>query len=125
MFQLTKQEYKVLISQIAISKKGRGGRRYLPYVFTEQGVAMLSSILNSEQAVQVNIQIMRVFTKLREMMISHKDLARKIEKLESKFAQHDKRFIVVFEAIKQLLKEKEEVPKNKGPLGFVMPPKSF
>lgn len=65
MFQLTQQEHKVLISQIAISKKGRGGRRYLPYVFTEQGVAMLSSILNSEQAVQVNIQIMRGFYEIK------------------------------------------------------------
>jgi len=123
MFHLTIQEYKILISQIAISKKGRGGRRHLPYVFTEQGVAMLSSVLNSDQAIQVNIQIMRVFTKLREMMISHKDLARKIESHDRKFQEHDKKFIVIFEAIKQLLKQKEEGSKNKGPLGFVLPPK--
>jgi len=121
MFQLTMQEHKLLISQIAISKKGRGGRRYLPYVFTEQGVAMLSSILNSERAVQVNIQIMRTFTRLRELMISHKDLARKIEDLERKFMDHDKKIVLVFNAIKQLLTEKEEQSKNKGPLGFVIP----
>jgi hypothetical protein len=121
MFQLTMQEHKLLISQIAISKKGRGGRRYLPYVFTEQGVAMLSSVLNSQRAVQVNIQIMRIFTRLRELMISHKDLARKIEDLEGKFMNHDKKIVLIFNAIKQLLTEKEERSKNKGPLGFVIP----
>ena len=84
--------------------------KYLPYAFTEQGVAMLSSVLNSDRAIEVNIQIMRVFTKLRELMISHKDLAHKIGELERKFDDHDKKIVLIFETIKQLLKEKKEIP---------------
>ncbi len=84
---------------------------------------MLSSVLNSNRAIDVNIQIMRVFTKLREMMISHKDLARKIEELESKFKQHDEKFRLVFETIKQLLKPSEPELKSKEPIGFRMRPK--
>ena len=83
---------------------------------------MLSSVLNSKRAVQVNIQIMRVFTKLRELMISHKDLARKIEDIEREFGEYDKKFVAVFEAIRQLLKVSEEPPKPKEPFGF-QPPK--
>lgn len=75
MFQLTQQEAKALKSQFATSKQGRGGRRYLPLVFTEQGVAMLSSVLNSERAIQVNIAIMRAFVELRAMLTTHKDLS--------------------------------------------------
>lgn len=82
MFQLTKEEAESLTFQIGMSKKGRGGRRTLPYVFTEHGVAMLSSVLNSDRAVQMNILIIRAFIKLREMIASHKDLARKIEEIE-------------------------------------------
>jgi len=84
MFQLSQSEFESLRSQIATSKL-RGGRRYLPYVFIEQGVAMLSSVLNSERAIAVNIQIMRVFVRIKEMIISHKDLARKMEELEKKY----------------------------------------
>ena len=80
-----------------ISKKGRGGRRYLPYIFTEQGVAMLSSVLRSERAVQVNIEIMRAFVRLREMIATHKDLVRKLDALEKKY---DAQFKVVFDAIR-------------------------
>jgi ORF6N domain len=76
MFQMSKEEYELLRSQIVISKKGRGGRRYLPYVFTEQGVAMLSSVLRSERAVQVNVE-MRAFVRLRRMLASNEELARK------------------------------------------------
>jgi ORF6N domain len=82
MFQMSKEEYELLRSQIVISKKGRGGRRYLPYVFTEQGVAMLSSVLRSEMAVQVNIEIMRAFVRLRRMIASNEDLARKLAAVE-------------------------------------------
>jgi hypothetical protein len=121
LLNLTKEEYGFLRSQIVTSKKGSGGRRYLPYAFTEQGIAMLSSVLTSNRAIDVNIQIMRTFTKLREMMISHKDLAHKIEDLERKFMDHDKRFVSVFNAIKQLLLEKEENIKKRGPMGFVIP----
>src|SRR5205814_3479813 len=88
MFQLTKEEFKHLKSQIVISSWG-GLRRATPYAFTEQGVAMLSSVLRSERAVAVNIAIMRAFVKLREVMATHKDLASKIESLESKYADHD------------------------------------
>lgn len=100
MFQLTADEAEVLRCQIGTSKKGRGGRRYLPYVFTEQGVAMLSTVLNSERAVLVNIEIMRTFVKLRQMLASNAELSRRLDELESKY---DKQFKVVFEAIRQLM----------------------
>ncbi len=87
LHQITIQEGMSLRSQIVISKERRGGRRYLPYVFTEQGVAMLSSVLNSEQAIQVNIQIMRAFTKLRQMLQTHVGLRLKIEEMEKKYDQ--------------------------------------
>ena len=110
MFQLDKEEFEILRSQIVTSSWG--GRRYLSYAFTEQGVAMLSSILNSKRAIQVNIQIMRTFTKLREMIESNKDLREKIEEMEKKY---DKQFQIVFEAIKRLI-EPELKPKRK--IGF-------
>ncbi len=122
MFQLTKEEDGFLIFQFGRPKAERGGSRHLPHVFTEQGVAMLSSVLKSKRAVQVNIQIMRVFVKLKELMMSHKDLARKIKDLErkfqGKFQEHDKKFIMVFDAIRRLLQEREEPLKPKIPIGF-------
>ena len=121
MFQLSLEEYESLTSQIVMSNKGRGGRRHLSFVFTEQGVAMLSSVLNSNRAIDVNIQIMRVFTKLREMMLSHKDLTRKIEDLERNVGDHDKKIVLIFEAIKRLVAEKEAPPKPKLPFGFHVP----
>lgn len=98
MFQLNNEEFKNLIFHFGISSWG--GTRKLPYAFTENGVAMLSSVLNSKRAVQVNIQIMRTFTKLREIILSHKELQRKIEDMEKKY---DQQFKIVFDAIKQLL----------------------
>ena len=122
-FMLTKEEFKNLRFQFGTSSWGGG--RYLPFVFTEHGILMLSSVLNSQRAIQVNIQIMRTFTKLRELMIAHKDLARKIEDLErkfqDKFKEHDQKFILVFNAIKDLLSEKEEKAKKRGPMGFIIP----
>jgi hypothetical protein len=112
MFRLTAAEYTSLISQFAISKIGRGGRRKLPYVFTEQGVAMLSSVLNSDRAVQVNIAIMRAFVLLRRMLVSHEELARKVEALEK---QYDVKFKVVFDAIRTLM-EPPKTPKRR--IGF-------
>jgi hypothetical protein len=100
MFQLTVEEDQSLRSQIVTSKVGRGGRRYRAYVFTEQGVAMLSSVLNSERAVQVNIAIMRAFVRLREMLESNKELAAKLDDLEQKY---DSQFRVVFQAIRKLM----------------------
>jgi hypothetical protein len=88
MFQLTPEETGALTSQIAISKKGRGGRRSRPYVFTEHGVAMLSSVLSSERAVQMNILIVRAFVKMRELLASQKDLALRVEKLEGTQKKH-------------------------------------
>ena len=104
-----------MTSQIAMSKTGRGGRRTRPYVFTEQGVAMLSSVLNSKRAIAVNIAIMRAFVKLREIMSTHKDLARKIEQLEKKQQRQGLDISVIFKVIKKLIKEPEK-PKTK--IGF-------
>lgn len=112
MFQLTEEEHESLRSQFVTSNAKRGGRRYLPYVFTEQGVAMLSSVLNSERAIEVNIEIMRAFVGLRKIMSSHEQLAAKVEQLEKKY---DKQFAVVFQAIKQMM----EIPvKQTRKIGF-------
>jgi hypothetical protein len=100
MFQLSPEEVDALRSQFATSKRGRGGRRYAPLVFTEQGVAMLSSVLNSERAVQVNIEIMRAFVRLRRMLASHADLARRLDALERKY---DAQFRAVFDVIRELM----------------------
>ncbi len=114
MFRLSEQEYGALRSQTVTSKKGRGGRRYRPYVFTEQGVAMLSSVLRSERAVQVNIEIIRAFVRLREMIVSHKDLARKLEAIEKRY---DAQFKVVFDAIRELM---TSPPSKKRRIGFLV-----
>ena len=100
MFKLTADEADLLRCQFGTSKKGRGGRRYLPYVFTEQGVAMLSTVLNSERAVLVNIEIMRAFVKLRQMLTSNAELARRLDELEGKY---DRQFKIVFDAIRHLM----------------------
>jgi hypothetical protein len=99
MFQLTNQEFKDLKSQFATSSQW-GGRRTPPYAFSEQGVAMLSSVLNSPRAVKVNIEIMRTFVRLRRMLATHADLAQKLERLEQKY---DAQFKIVFDAIRQLM----------------------
>lgn len=114
MFQLTKEETESLTSQIAMSKAGRGGRRTRPYVFTEQGVAMLSSVLNSERAIEVNIAIMRAFVKLREMLESNEELNRKFAALERKLATHDKYFRVVFEELRKLIAAPEKPRRRIG-----------
>jgi len=105
MFQLTKDEFGSLMSQIVISKKvGRGGTRKMPYVFTEQGVAMLSSVLNSEKAIEVNISIIRTFVIMRQYALSFKELADRIKKLENKY---NKNFNQVFKALDLLLSDNE------------------
>jgi hypothetical protein len=111
MFQLTESEWADLKSQSVISSAW-GGRRTAPYAFTELGVAMLSSVLNSERAIQVNISVMRAFTLLRSMLASHADLARKLENLERKY---DGQFRVVFEAIRDLMTPSTP---TKKPIGF-------
>ncbi len=115
MFQLTAEEFRNLKSQIVTSSWG-GIRRARPYAFTEQGVAMLSSVLNSKQAVRVNVQIMRTFVRLREMIITHKELALKLAELERKVGKHEGDIRMVFEAIKQLMAPPPEPPKRK--IGF-------
>ena len=90
MFQLSNDEFEDLISQIAISKEGRGGRRFMPYVFTEQGVAMLSSVLNSEKAIQINIQIMNTFVQMRHWALENKEISRRLSELEHYFIEHCK-----------------------------------
>ena len=100
MFQLSDEEFARLRSQVGISTPGRGGRRYRPNAFTEQGVAMLSSVLRSERAVQVNIEIMRAFVRLRQLLASHEELVWRLDELEQKY---DDEFKVVFEAIRQLM----------------------
>ena len=112
MFQLTKDEFDLLRSQIVTSKQ-RGGRRYPPYAFSEQGVAMLSSVLNSKLAIHVNIEIMRAFVRLRKMIASHVELSRKFEKLEKKY---DSKFKVIFDILKRLM---EPPDKKKRPIGFL------
>ena len=119
MFQLTKEEYQVLRSQIVTLKGGRGQhRKYLPYAFTEQGVAMLSSVLRSKRAVQVNIEIMRTFVRLRQMLASHAELARKLAALEKRY---DAQFKIVFDAIRELMAPQK--PKRRL-IGFDRKPKT-
>jgi ORF6N domain len=101
MFKLDAQEVAHLRSQIVTSNIGRGGRRYAPYAFTEQGVAMLSSVLRSKRAISVNVEIMRAFVRLRQLLATHADLARKLEGLEKKY---DAQFKAVFDAIRELMK---------------------
>jgi len=108
MVQLTENETGVILrSQIvdttSADADGRGGRRYRAYAFTEQGVAMLSSVLNSPRAIAVNIEIMRAFVRLRQLIASHADLARKLDALEQKYEHHDHQFKIVFDAIRELM----------------------
>lgn len=112
MFQLTKEEWESLRFQFGILKTGRGKhRKYLPYAFTEQGVAMLSSVLRSKRAVQVNIAIMRAFVRLRELLSTHKDLARRLDELEKKY---DSQFKIVFDAIREMMQKPEPIRKRIG-----------
>jgi hypothetical protein len=113
MFQLTAEETKSLMFQIGISK-GRGGRRHFPYAFTEQGVAMLSSVLNSERAVKVNIAIMRAFVKLRQMLETNRELAQKFSELERRVGKHDEEIAAIIEAIRQLMAPPEKTRREIG-----------
>nr|VFJ87447.1 MAG: ORF6N domain-containing protein [Candidatus Kentron sp. H]VFJ89050.1 MAG: ORF6N domain-containing protein [Candidatus Kentron sp. H]VFJ95746.1 MAG: ORF6N domain-containing protein [Candidatus Kentron sp. H] len=110
--QLTEEEFEHLRSQIVISSWG--GRRYPPYAFTEQGIAMLSGVLRGERAVQVNIEIMRTFARLRQMLASDKELAKRLDELERKY---DEQFRVVFDAMRQLMEPAD--PEKKPSIGFI------
>jgi len=132
MFQLDAQEWQILRSQSVTSRSKHGGRRYAPYAFTEQGVAMLSSVLNSPQAIAVNIEIMRAFVRLREMIVSNKDLAQRLDELENKADlmelkhdtfEHNTRVQLkqVFEAIRELMTPPEPASIKKRSIGFIEP----
>jgi len=117
MFQLTRSEAQLLTSQFAMSKtSSRGGRRTLPYVFTEQGVAMLSSVLKSERAIDVNIAIMRAFVRLRLFLATHRELAARLDAMEKKY---NKQFSAVFEVLRQLTEPASK--RSKNPIGFIGP----
>jgi len=114
MFQLTRKEFENLKSQFVTSSWG--GVRKLPYAFTEQGVAMLSSVLKSETAIGVNIQIIRVFTKMRQLVMTHKDILLQLEKIEKKLSGHDEEIQLIFQYLKQLLTPPQQPPRLK--IGF-------
>lgn len=117
MFQLSDVEWAALRSQI-VTSKGRGGRRYAPYVFTEHGALMLSSVLNSETAADVGILVVRTFVQLREMLSTHKELAAKFEVLEQKIGSHDQALAGLIDAIRQLMTTPAQ---NQRPIGFITP----
>jgi hypothetical protein len=117
MFQLTQEELEIWKSQIVISNRERMGLRKSPLVFTEQGVAMLSSVLNSERAIQVNIQIIRNFVRLRQLLATNEQLARKLQELEKRY---DSQFQQVFRVITKLMVSEVE-PKKGGEIGFLSP----
>lgn len=123
MFELTDTEFSNLRSQFGTSS--RGGVRYAPMAFTEQGVAMLSSVLNSERAITVNIQIIRIFTKMRALLATHKEILQKLEQLEKKDNEQDDKIMLIFEYLKQLEKAKQQEleQKNRPKIGFKPPQK--
>ena len=106
MFQLTESEWNSLRSQFATSKNKRGGRTYLPNVFTEHGVLMLSSVLGSKQAIQVNIQVVRIFSRLRKLMSEHNELKLEMVDIKSRLVNHDKNIEVIFSYIEELTPQK-------------------
>jgi len=114
MFQLNYQELARLRFQNGTSKTGRGGSRYLPYAFTEQGVAMLSGVLTSPRSIGVNIEIMRAFVRLRRLLAAHKELSQKLEELENQLRDHDEQIQAIFDAIRQLMAPKETPGKKIG-----------
>jgi len=116
-FQLMQQEFADLISQIAISKKGRGGRRKLPWVFTEHGALMLASVLNSPIAVEASVRVVRAFVLMREQLTANKELAQKLVELESRVSGHDEAIQNLFEAIRQLVEP--PLPENRKQIGFM------
>ena len=120
MFQMTSEELEEWKSQIVISNKEKMGLRKPPLVFTEQGVAMLSSVLNSDTAIMVNIQIIRIFTKMREMLETHKEILNKLDELERKGIERDEKFMLIFEYIKQFEESKQEdlEYQNRKPIGY-------
>ena len=118
MFQLKASENEALRSQIATSNQGRGGRRYLPYAFTEHGAIMAATVLNSPKAVEMSVFVVRAFVRLRQMLATNHKLAAKIDELERKLESHDTAIQELIEAIKELMRP-EESPRRK--IGFLLP----
>lgn len=114
MFQLTPGEARTLRSQIATSKKGRGGRRYRPYAFTEHGALMVASVLNTRRAVEASVYVVRAFIRLREMLATHRELARKLAQLEKRIEGHDEEITAIFDAIRQLMEPAQKPGKQIG-----------
>ena len=114
MFEMTKEELNDWRSQFATSKSDIMGLRRPPFVFTEHGVLMLSSVINSKQAIQVNIQIMRIFTKMREMLLTHKDLLLKMEDIEKRMAGHDEKIKLIFDYLKKFIRDQIKPRKQIG-----------
>ena len=120
MFELNKDEFEDWRSQFVTSKSDKKGLRYAPYAFTEQGVAMLSGVLNSERAINMNIQIMRIFTKMRQLVMSHKEILKRLDKIESTIEGQGHEIQVLFEYIKRLMQEQEtvKVQSSRKKIGF-------
>lgn len=120
VFQLSKDEFAALISQTVTSKKGRGGRRKLPYAFTEHGAVMLASVLNSPTAVEASISVVRAFVRLRSILALHKDLAKRIDKLTKVAVSHENDFDVVFQLLSEIMRDPKYLKRK---IGFVEPKK--
>lgn len=118
MFEMNKKEFENWRSQFVTSKEDKMGLRYMPFCFTEQGVTMLSCILNSERAIYVNIQIIRIFTRIRKMLTDHTELRLEIEKIKNKLNNQDKNMEVVFQYIDELLDKKGQSLPQKDPIGY-------
>jgi len=116
MFQLSKAEFANLKSQFVISSSDWGGRRKLPYAFTEHGAIMVASVLNSEKAVQASVFVVRAFVKMRQLLVPYKEITKKVEQLEKRLQTHDKQIVAIVEAIKLLMPPPEQ--KSKEPFGF-------
>lgn len=112
MFEMTKEEFEIWRTQFATSKSDQKGLRYAPFCFTEQGVTMLSCVLNSKRAIAVNIRIVRIFTKMRAMLITHKDLLLEMESIRKKVSGQDEKIELIFNYLKQFIKE-QEIPREK------------
>jgi hypothetical protein len=122
MFEMNKEEFEIWRSQIVTSKEDLQGLRYMPFCFTEQGVTMISCILNSERAIHVNIQIIRIFTRFRQMLGDNTELRLEIEKIKNKLNNHDKNIDMVFQYLDELLDEKVQPESSRKPIGYEIRP---
>ena len=120
LFEMTIEELQDWRSQIVTSKADKKGLRYPPFCFTEHGVIMLASVLNSDRAININVQIVRIFTKMREMLASHKEILQKLVKIEHRLAKHDNQILVIFQYLKQMeqVKQQKLDQQNRKRLGY-------